>query len=61
MGARGNSPCMSSCAFQLDGHSVHLLAQYRNQWLVTRGYGNYPGLGRLLVYVAGQAGLESGR
>lgn len=54
-------PCLSHCSFQLDtdGH-VHLLASYRSQYLVKRGYGNYLGLGRLLAHVAGHAGLQVG-
>lgn len=54
-------PCLSYCAFQLDtmGH-VHLLATYRSQYLVERGYGNYLGLGRLLAHVAHQTGLQLG-
>lgn len=54
-------PCLSHCSFQLDtdGH-VHLLATYRSQYLVTRGYGNYLGLGRLLAHVAGETGLQVG-
>ncbi|MFE9205662.1 hypothetical protein [Micromonospora sp. NPDC007230] len=54
-------PCLSHCSFQLDteGH-VHLLATYRSQYVVQRGYGNYLGLGRLLAHVAGQTGLRVG-
>jgi hypothetical protein len=56
-------PCLSYCSFQLeptDGRKLHLLAMYRSQYLVQRGYGNYLGLGRLLAYVATQAGLQVG-
>lgn len=54
-------PCLSYCAFQLDTEQrVHLLATYRSQFLVERGYGNYLGLGRLLAHVARQTGLEVG-
>lgn len=53
-------PCLSHCSFQLDGRSVHLLAHYRSQYMVARGYGNYVGLGRLLTYVADRAGLSTG-
>lgn len=54
-------PCLSHCAFQIDtdGH-VHLLATYRSQFLVERGYGNYLGLGRLLAHVARHTGCRSG-
>jgi hypothetical protein len=54
-------PCLSHCSFQLDGERVHLLATYRSQYLVERGYGNYLGLGRLLAYVALRSGLQVGR
>lgn len=55
-------PCLSHCSFQLDNDGrVHLLATYRSQFLVQRGYGNYLGLGRLLAYVAQQTGLTTGQ
>lgn len=54
-------PCLSHCSFQLDTEGrVHLLATYRSQFLVERGYGNYLGLGRLLAHVARQASLSVG-
>jgi thymidylate synthase len=55
-------PCLSYCSFHLDAEhgAVHLLAFYRNQYLVERGYGNYLGLGRLLAYVAREASLKVG-
>lgn len=54
-------PCLSHCSFQLDIEGrVHLLATYRSQWMVQRGYGNYLGLGRLLAYIAKQSGLQVG-
>lgn len=54
-------PCLSHLSFQLsrDG-SVHATALYRSQYMVERAYGNYLGLGRLLSYIAGQAGLAPG-
>lgn len=52
-------PCLSFLSFHLDG-ALHLSAQYRNQRLVERGYGNYLGLGRLLGYVATAVGVEPG-
>lgn len=58
----GSFPCMSHCSFQLDADSrVHALAYYRSQSMVQRAYGNYMGLGRLLRYVAEQAGLDTGQ
>jgi hypothetical protein len=40
---------------------VHLLAHYRYEYLIERGYGNYLGLARLLDYVATSAGLAAGQ
>ena len=55
-------PCLSHCSFQLDANGrVNLLATYRSQYLVQRGYGNYLGLGRLLAYVAAQTELSVGQ
>lgn len=54
-------PCLSFCSFQLDRDRLHLVAQYRSQRLVQRGYGNYLGLARLQSYVSQQAGLTSGQ
>jgi hypothetical protein len=53
-------PCLSFCSFQLDDDRVHLIANYRSQYLVERAYGNYLGLGRLLVYVARAAEFDAG-
>jgi len=53
-------PCLSSCSFQLDRGRLHLVAHYRSQYLVQRGYGNYLGLARLQEYIAAQAGVLSG-
>jgi hypothetical protein len=53
-------PCLSLCSFQLDGRNLHLVAHYRSQYLVQRGYGNYLGLARLQQYIARNAGVEPG-
>jgi hypothetical protein len=54
-------PCLSHCSFQTDTEGrVHLLATYRYQYLVQKGYGNYLGLGRLLAHVARQTELRVG-
>ncbi|WP_240742300.1 hypothetical protein [Micromonospora zingiberis] len=54
-------PCLSHCSFQLDTEGrVHLLATYRSQYMVQRGYGNYLALGLLLAHVADQTGLQVG-
>ena len=54
-------PCLSHCSFQLDrSGTLHAMAHYRSHLMVERAYGNYLGLGRLLGYIAGQAGLDTG-
>ena len=37
-----------------------MLGQYRNQYLIERGYGNYLGLAQLQCYVARSVGLDPG-
>jgi hypothetical protein len=54
-------PCMSFCSFQLDGDALHMVAHYRYQYLIQRGYGNYLGLGQLLGYVCAVVGLRPGQ
>nr|WP_221382992.1 hypothetical protein [Actinoplanes polyasparticus] len=55
-------PCLSHCSFQQEGEEyVHLLAHYRYQYLLKRGYGNYLGLSGLLAHVARQTGLKVGQ
>jgi thymidylate synthase len=54
-------PCLSHCSFQLDRDGrVHGAALYRSHYMFERAYGNYLGLGRLLAYIADQAGLARG-
>lgn len=54
-------PCLSHCSFQLDRAGIlHAMAHYRSHVMVERAYGNYVGLGLLLSYIAGQAGLRTG-
>lgn len=64
MAGRDNSPmgfpCLSFCSFQLDQHRLHMVAHYRRQHLIVRGYGNYLGLGQLLGYVCTATGLSAG-
>ena len=54
-------PCLSFCSFQLDGNTLHMVAHYRYQYLIERGYGNYLGLGQLLGYVCAAVGLQPGQ
>lgn len=53
-------PCMSHLSFHLVGGRLHLLAQYRNQFLIERAYGNYLGLAQLLSYISAAVGLKPG-
>jgi hypothetical protein len=53
-------PCMAHMSLHLVDGSLHMLAQYRNQYLIERGYGNYLGLAQLQRYIATAAGLSSG-
>lgn len=54
-------PCLSFCSFQLDGGTLHMVAHYRSQYLIKRGYGNYLGLSRLLCYVCRTLDLDVGQ
>jgi hypothetical protein len=54
-------PCLSMCSLQLDQGHMHLLAHYRHEYLVERGYGNYLGLARLLEFVSRQISVPPGR
>lgn len=58
--SRMGFPCLSLCSFQLDHGTLHLLAHYRYEFLIKRGYGNYLGLARLQQYVADQCELDVG-
>ena len=53
-------PCLSHLSWQRIDGRLHLLAQYRHQYLIERAYGNYLALGLLQRYVADAAGLEVG-
>jgi hypothetical protein len=54
-------PCLSFCSFQLDQGVLHMVAQYRSQYLIPRGYGNYLGLGQLLGYVCNAVHVTPGQ
>ncbi|WP_141956405.1 thymidylate synthase family protein [Actinoallomurus bryophytorum] len=54
-------PCLSFCSFQLERNVLHLVAHYRRQHLIERGYGNYLGLGRLLGYICDMTDLQPGQ
>lgn len=53
-------PCLAHLAFHLVEERLHMLAHYRNQYLVERAYGNYLGLAELQRYVAAAAGIATG-
>jgi thymidylate synthase len=53
-------PCLSFCSLQRDHNSLHMMAYYRSQCMISRAYGNYLGLGRLLWYSAMQSNLQVG-
>ena len=53
-------PCLSHLSFSLLDGVVNLLAVYRSHDFISRGYGNYLGLGRVLQFVAEESGLPAG-
>lgn len=58
-GTRG-FPCLSHLSFSLHNGAVHLSAIYRSHDFISRAYGNYVGLGRVLQFVGRQSGLPTG-
>jgi hypothetical protein len=53
-------PCLSHMSFSLHRGVVHLSAMYRSHDFISRAYGNYVGLGRVLRFVAQQSGFPVG-
>jgi hypothetical protein len=53
-------PCLSHLSFSLLHGVVNLLAVYRSHDFISRGYGNYLGLGRVLHFVAQESGFPVG-
>lgn len=53
-------PCLSHVSLTLVDDHVHMSAIYRNQTFITRAYGNYLGLSRLLDFIATETGAEAG-
>ena len=51
---------LSHLSFSLNKGVVHLSALYRSHDFISRAYGNYLGLGRVLHFVAHQSGLPAG-
>lgn len=51
-------PCLVHLSFKLHAdNSVSLTAVYRSQYYIAKALGNFVGLGQLLAFVAGEAGL----
>ncbi len=53
-------PCLVHIDLTLFSGRLSMLAVYRHQLLITKGYGNLVGLGRLLGFLANQTGFEVG-
>jgi hypothetical protein len=53
-------PCLSHLSFSLLHGVVNLLAVYRSHDFISRAYGNYLGLGRVLHFVAQESGWPAG-
>ena len=53
-------PCLSHLSFSLQAGVLHMTALYRSHDFITRGYGNYVGIGRVLHFVATQSGWPLG-
>lgn len=57
---RRGGPCLAHISLTLDYGVVSMLALYRRHSYVTRAYGNFLGLARLLYFVAHESGHEVG-
>jgi hypothetical protein len=53
-------PCLSHISLTLTGGTISMTAVYRNQTFVTRAYGNYLGLSRLLRFITTETGTAPG-
>jgi len=53
-------PCLSHISLSLHRGEVHLAALYRSHDYVSRAYGNYIGLGRVLAFVGNESGWPIG-
>jgi hypothetical protein len=53
-------PCLSHLSFSLQEGTVHLSGMYRSHDFISRAYGNYLGLGRVLRFVGRQSGIPIG-
>jgi hypothetical protein len=57
---RRGGPCLAHISLTLDGGVVSMLALYRRHSYVTRAYGNFLGLSRLLYFMAHESGHDVG-
>ena len=53
-------PCLSHISLTFADDRLHMTALYRNQTFVTKAYGNYLGLARLLRFICLEAGCLPG-
>lgn len=53
-------PCLSHVSLTLLEGRLHMTALYRNHHFISRAYGNYLGLGRLLSFMARESGWGLG-
>jgi len=53
-------PCLSHIRLTLSKGKLHMTALYRNQHFVQKAYGNYVGLGRLLLFLCQEVGCGVG-
>jgi hypothetical protein len=53
-------PCLSHISLTLVRGQLHMTAVYRNQTFITRAYGNYLGLSRLLAFLATETNTTPG-
>jgi hypothetical protein len=56
----GSFPCLSHISLTLAEDQVHMTATYRNQTFISRAYGNYLGLTRLLRFISAETGAQPG-
>lgn len=53
-------PCLVHIDITVHDNELHMLAVYRHQYLITKGYGNLLGLGRLQQFLCEQTGYAMG-
>jgi len=53
-------PCLSHVSLSLVAGTLHMTALYRNHYFLSRAYGNYVGLGRLLGFIGHESGYAPG-